>query len=176
MPRVFGGAPKCHGCQKSVYAAEELNAIGYKWHKPCFKCTNCQKTIAPGKEAEHDDKPWCKNCYGKMHGPKGIGGGATAGCLSTDDQEEKKPSKYQNTNEPKKVMTVETEKCVKCETTVYAAEKVIVLNKILHKTCVKCFHCDKTLTPGEILEHEDNIWCKNCHGKELGPDGTRVIG
>ena len=33
MPRVFGGAPKCANCEKSVYAAEELKALSKIWHK-----------------------------------------------------------------------------------------------------------------------------------------------
>lgn len=35
---------KCPRCAKSVYAAEEMVAGGYKWHKCCFKCS---KKIEP---------------------------------------------------------------------------------------------------------------------------------
>ena len=36
---------KCPKCGKSVYAAEEMVAGGYKWHKFCFKCCTLPKNM-----------------------------------------------------------------------------------------------------------------------------------
>ena len=39
MPPVLGGADKCPTCSKSVYFAEEVRALGKKFHKICLKCS-----------------------------------------------------------------------------------------------------------------------------------------
>ena len=43
MPFKAPEAPKCPKCDRSVFAAEEKVAGGYKWHKICFKC--CKKSL-----------------------------------------------------------------------------------------------------------------------------------
>jgi len=81
--------PKCPKCGKSVYAAEEMSAGGYKWHKFCFKCNLCNKlldstTCCPHEDAE-ENALYCKHCHGRKYGPKGVGFGLGAGALNMDD-------------------------------------------------------------------------------------------
>lgn len=79
--------PKCPKCGKSVYAAEEMVAGGYKWHKFCFKCNMCNKLLDSTNVAEHGAVLFCKTCHGRKYGPKGVGFGLGAGTLTTDTGE-----------------------------------------------------------------------------------------
>uniref|UniRef100_A0A8R1U2E3 LIM zinc-binding domain-containing protein n=1 Tax=Onchocerca volvulus TaxID=6282 RepID=A0A8R1U2E3_ONCVO len=79
--------PKCPKCGKSVYAAEEMNAGGYKWHKFCFKCALCNKLLDSTNCCEHQAELYCKQCHGRKYGPKGIGFGIGAGALTMDTGE-----------------------------------------------------------------------------------------
>ncbi|WOO77504.1 Cysteine-rich protein 2 [Vanrija pseudolonga] len=69
-----GFEDRCPACEKRVYAAEQVQAIGKKWHRGCLRCTSCRSTIDPSKVSDRDGQPWCKNCYAREHGPGGIAG------------------------------------------------------------------------------------------------------
>lgn len=71
----------CGRCGTKVYFAEELMALGRKWHKTCFKCADCHKTLDPGAVNDHDGELYCKGCHGKRFGTKGYGYGVGAGAL-----------------------------------------------------------------------------------------------
>uniref|UniRef100_A0A914E658 LIM zinc-binding domain-containing protein n=1 Tax=Acrobeloides nanus TaxID=290746 RepID=A0A914E658_9BILA len=79
---------KCPKCGKSVYAAEEMVAGGYKWHKFCFKCNMCNKLLDSMNCCEHQAELYCKQCHGRKYGPKGVGFGIGAGALTMDTGEQ----------------------------------------------------------------------------------------
>lgn len=47
----------------------------------------CRKALDSTTVAAHESEIYCKVCYGRRYGPKGIGYGQGAGCLSTDTGE-----------------------------------------------------------------------------------------
>ncbi|XP_072284984.1 cysteine-rich protein 2-like isoform X2 [Pyxicephalus adspersus] len=67
--------------------------------------------------------------------------------------------------------------CPKCDKTVYFAEKVTSLGKDWHKFCLKCEHCNKTLTSGGHTEHDGKPYChKPCYATLYGPKGVNIGG
>eukprot|EP00727_Mastigamoeba_balamuthi_P008694 m51a1_g4447 hypothetical protein (162) ;mRNA; f:139110-140057 len=63
-------------------------------------------------------------------------------------------------------------KCPRCNKTVYANEKVRALNKDFHKSCFKCMTCNCTLQLGAENCGPDSMpYCKKCYGSNFGPRG-----
>jgi cysteine/glycine-rich protein len=75
---------KCPKCTKSVYAAEQILAAGNSFHKMCFTCGLCKKMLEPNTVTNHEENLYCKTCYGRKYGPKGVGFGGGAGCMTMD--------------------------------------------------------------------------------------------
>ena len=62
-------------------------------------------------------------------------------------------------------------KCAFCDKSVYKAEEVRAANKLYHKLCFKCTSCKKLLQSNILTEHQGDLYCKNCYGKQFGPKG-----
>ena len=66
-----------------------------------------------------------------------------------------------------------TEKCTKCQKTVYHAERCIgPQGDIYHKLCLSCAICRTNLSTGNWCDHDRVPYCKSCHMKQFGPHGT----
>ncbi|XP_014253564.1 muscle LIM protein Mlp84B-like isoform X2 [Cimex lectularius] len=170
--------PKCPKCGKSVYAAEERVAGGFKWHKMCFKCGMCGKFLDSTNCAEHEGELYCKVCHGRKYGPKGYGFGGGAGCLSTDKGEQFS-SNVEATRATAAMpvraiaMAPEGEGCPRCGGYVYAAEQMLARGRGWHRSCFFCIRCKRTL---DSLEHCDGpdkeVYCRLCYAKKFGPRGV----
>ncbi|TCD69002.1 hypothetical protein EIP91_009224 [Steccherinum ochraceum] len=69
----YGGNPVCSRCQKTVYFAEQVKAIGKTWHKGCLRCMECNTSLDSSRLTEKEGDPFCHRCYGKLYGPQGSG-------------------------------------------------------------------------------------------------------
>lgn len=54
---------KCGKCGKSVYAMEEVMALGKKFHGECLTCHRCNKRLSNGDWEEYQGKIHCNHCH-----------------------------------------------------------------------------------------------------------------
>ncbi|KAK3103841.1 hypothetical protein FSP39_022365 [Pinctada imbricata] len=182
----WGGTDGCPRCQKPVYFAEEVRAMGKKWHKLCLACAKCNKLLDSTTCNDHDGEVFCKACYGKSFGPKGYGFAGGASGLSMDTgvrnqistenvshlaQAQAAPLVNGSNGAPPKKSWGGTDACPRCGKAVYFAEEARALGKKFHKLCLKCANCNKGLDSTTCTDHEDEIYCRTCHGKLFGPKG-----
>ncbi|EDV37514.2 uncharacterized protein Dana_GF11368 [Drosophila ananassae] len=174
MPFVPVETPKCPACGKSVYAAEERVAGGYKFHKTCFKCSMCNKALDSTNCTEHEKELFCKNCHGRKYGPKGYGFGGGAGCLSMDTGAHLNREFVQPKIPPK---APDGKGCPRCGIYVYAAEQMLARGKGYHRRCFKCIQCNKTLDSTLHCDGPDkDIYCRGCYAQKFGARGYGHIG
>lgn len=76
---------------------------------------------------------------------------------------------------------VKRDSCSICSKTVYPMDKIAADDKIFHKTCLRCLHCNKVLSLGNYAALNGGFYCKP-HFKQLFAlkgnysDGFKVSG
>ncbi|KAL5007396.1 hypothetical protein ScPMuIL_016202 [Solemya velum] len=179
----FGGGEMCPKCGKTVYFAEEIRALGKKWHKLCIRCAKCNKMLDSTNSADHAGDVYCRGCYGKLFGPKGYGfaGGASGLSMDTGKAYEVTRENVSSLAQAQAAPMLQNgsksaggDVCPRCGRTVYFAEKVSAGNIVYHKSCFKCSICGKKLDSSILCERENDIFCKGCYGKNFGPTGFGI--
>ncbi|CAI9743286.1 muscle LIM protein Mlp84B isoform X3 [Octopus vulgaris] len=143
--RVSIMSQKCPRCDKAVYFAEEVRALGKKWHKLCLKCAKCNNLLDSTTCTDHDNEVFCRACYAKHFGPKGYGfaGGASGLSMDTGDPAEVTRKNVSHLAEAHAAPILSTngtatakprwgssDMCPRCNKAVYMAEKVIGAGKL----------------------------------------------
>ncbi|KAG0140834.1 hypothetical protein CROQUDRAFT_68989, partial [Cronartium quercuum f. sp. fusiforme G11] len=67
------GPQLCPRCSSTVYHAEQVLALGKKWHKRCLRCCKCSKALDAGTMCERDGTPYCSRCYDQAFGTEAQG-------------------------------------------------------------------------------------------------------
>ena len=67
-------------------------------------------------------------------------------------------------------------RCPRCEDRVYFNEEKKALGKSWHTRCFTCALCKKSLSTHNCANHDDEIYCTNCHRKNFGPKGYGFAG
>ncbi|GAA5962632.1 hypothetical protein JCM3765_006866 [Sporobolomyces pararoseus] len=72
-PKSVTSSPDlCRRCGTQVYFAEQIIAVGSKWHKRCLRCASCSTTLN-SHLLEKDRLPYCKKCYQENFGTGSLG-------------------------------------------------------------------------------------------------------
>jgi len=156
----------CPKCEKNVYFAEEVKALGNVYHKLCFTCTACRKLLVSGSITEHDNKIYCKNCYGKMFGPKGYGYGGGAGTLSMDDGKGYKSNPNEVDHKAKAYIAPKKPLVPSNSATNVKADLVprngVTKFKPKWGGAEVCPRCDKSVFIAELMRGAGKAWHKSC--------------
>ncbi|TKR67632.1 hypothetical protein L596_023754 [Steinernema carpocapsae] len=156
---------KCPKCGKSVYAAEEMLAGGYKWHKFCFKCTLCNKLLDSTNCCEHQAELYCKQCHGRKYGPKGIGFGIGAGALTMDHGEQFGNREVEMTSLEARISVtrfVQSFSVPNLSATRFSPSIPVSIADL----------CNKMLDSTTVAEHGAELFCRQCYGRKFGPKGV----
>ncbi|GAA5845616.1 hypothetical protein JCM3766R1_003530 [Sporobolomyces carnicolor] len=72
-PKSVTSSPDlCRRCGTQVYFAEQVIAVGSRWHKRCLRCASCSTTLN-SHLLEKDRLPYCKKCYQENFGTGSLG-------------------------------------------------------------------------------------------------------
>jgi len=70
-------------------------------------------------------------------------------------------------------MSTGSDKCPRCDKSVFHGEEVKAVGKRYHEECFKCFSCKISLTPIDVQDRDGEIYCRKCYGQNFGPTGFR---
>jgi cysteine/glycine-rich protein len=170
--KLHEGAPKCPRCNDRVYFGEERKALGKSWHTRCFTCCQCKKSLSSTNYNEFEGELMCTACNRRYAGAAKPSSATATPAPTTDTS----PPAFTTQQSVRAVNRDDPENCPHCGLRVYFAEEVKALKRKWHRICFKCQSCKKTLEPSRCTEHQGQLYCQPCHGKQFGHPGYGFAG
>jgi len=165
----------CHKCHKVVYVAEENVTNGRSYHKICTKCHKCNRQL--DMQTIHDapdQEIYCSGCYSRLFGTSGYRGIQSS--VWTDNSEQIKSVRVKESTPMRgtpAIIEVNKDSCIRCNRSVYDAEKVLTKFGFFHQGCYNCHNCHVKLDSSRACElgQSKEIFCKNCYNAKKGLAG-----
>jgi uncharacterized CHY-type Zn-finger protein len=184
---------KCEKCSKTVYATEKIvieEKDGKKvYHKACLRCSHCQVVLTLGNYSAMNGVTYCKPHLKQLFATKGNydeGFGKEKHTTKWEPTANTTPTTFvpvekvevSKDNKPAASSEIASKfknisgsnSCDKCGKTVYLTEKVVVEDKdsqkLFHKACLRCTHCQVVLSLGNYASMDGVTYCKP-HFKQL---------
>ena len=158
MAKEGYGCPKCGGM---VFDAEKMTIKAGVFHKLCFNCNLCGQALNYSNFTSYEKSVFCHGCFRKNFD---------------------KRSKSVGPPDLTSIKGSPSENCFKCGGIVFGIEKVQTRHHVLHRSCLNCQLCAKSLLPSNFFESDDDkIVCELClasmrrRAKSVGPSNVTSI-
>jgi len=174
----WGGAPKCPGCEKTVYPMDQIMAADRKaFHTRCIRCQmfGCGNDLTARSLHKYDGYNICNRCYENVLGSRTYG---PAEGEETIDQRRKREEEERKAREKAEKSRLER-RCMECDKKTFPDDSAeLAPDMFYHKICMKCSMCPRTpddQTPLVMAPRSDDVfgpklmdpYCKFCYAKKF---------
>lgn len=181
----WGAAPKCPGCDHTVYPMEQVIAADRKpFHAKCITCQmqGCRNDLTARGLHKYEGFNICGSCHDQMFRNR------TYGAADGETLEQKKARE-----EAERLAAAAREKakaerrCPECNNKTFGEDsEMLAPDLYYHRGCIKCSLCDRT--PGEDVpivmaaRESDDVfapeildpYCKFCYAKKFKTSAIKI--
>ena len=178
-------AGSCPRCGDKVFEAEKMTSGGRLYHQACFTCrecghrldySNCVESsftfkgvvfVAEAKAVEAGPTAakaaaaadvYCKTCHVRAF--------FTGGRNKFGDATSLPPPSGAGGE-------TGTKGCIKCRQQVFEVDKIVSRHGLVHKQCLTCGMCKRTLNSSTFCDGASDVYCKPCYTDSFGVVGRK---
>jgi len=182
----WGGAPKCPGCERSVYPMDQVIAADRKpFHNRCIRCQmfGCGNELTARTIHQYEGVNICEKCHDNIYRNKVYGPPEGGESLEERRRREEEERLAREQAERSK----RDRKCMECDKKTFPEDSdELSPGMYYHKTCMKCSACERKPEDDDPLimgnRNEDDVfgpqildpYCKFCYAKKFKMSAVHI--